>query len=84
MGLALMMNVKDSLTFYYLIYVILTCLYDKTGQQKQNGRLYNFMFYLLPGGLAAVIYTDTLQTVIMLGGALVLCIIGEYYIENVF
>ena len=30
-----------------------------------------------PGGLTAVIYTDTLQTVIMVGGALVLMFLGK-------
>ena len=36
--------------------------------------MFNFIY---PGGLAAVIYTDTLQTAIMLVGALVLTGIGE-------
>ena len=36
------------------------------------------------GGLAAVIYTDTLQTVIMLIGAFVLMIVGKYCNINIF
>ena len=34
--------------------------------------------YTVTGGLAAVIYTDTLQAIIMLGGALWLCIASKY------
>lgn len=30
-----------------------------------------------PGGLTAVIYTDALQTVVMVGGALVLMFLGK-------
>lgn len=30
-----------------------------------------------PGGLTAVIYTDALQTVVMVGGALVLTFLGK-------
>ena len=42
----------------------------------------NYCFVLSSGGLAAVIYTDTLQAIIMLCGAMVLCIVGEYMATN--
>jgi len=35
--------------------------------------------YTVTGGLAAVIYTDTVQTFIMLAGAFVMMILGENY-----
>lgn len=36
----------------------------------------------LAGGLTAVIYTDALQTVIMVVGALILMFIGEFFGMN--
>ena len=36
-----------------------------------------------PGGLAAVIYTDTLQAVLMVLGAVALMIVSKYHIINV-
>ena len=39
--------------------------------------IYMCIFHLLLGGLTAVIYTDTLQTVILLIGSTVLAILGE-------
>ena len=34
--------------------------------------------YTITGGLAAVIYTDTVQTFVMLGGAIVMMVLGKY------
>ena len=35
------------------------------------------LFYLITGGLTAVIYTDTLQAVLMVGGAVTLMAMGR-------
>ena len=39
----------------------------------------DFVAYLFLGGLAAVIYTDTLQAFVMVAGAACLMVISEYY-----
>lgn len=36
-----------------------------------------FLYYYILGGLAAVIFTDTLQTIIMLTGAISLSVLGS-------
>ena len=40
---------------------------------------FHYFDFPIPGGLKAVIYTDTLQTVIMVGGAIVLMALSKYY-----
>ena len=39
--------------------------------------------YTITGGLAAVIYTDTVQTFVMLGGAIVMMVLGKYKLGKV-
>ena len=38
-----------------------------------------YVAFIFPGGLAAVIYTDTLQAFVMVAGAACLMVISEYY-----
>jgi Na+/proline symporter len=40
------------------------------------------VFVNLAGGLAAVIYTDTLQSFILIIGALIVAVIGEFELGN--
>lgn len=43
-----------------------------------NSTVFHFLGILSAGGLTAVMYTDALQTVIMVLGALILMFIGEH------
>ena len=47
---------------------------DSTARNNPNAQELLFPF---AGGLAAVIYTDTLQTAVMTIGAIILCIISK-------
>lgn len=65
--------------------LVIENLYDSVRQIKKKIELLTLFdyFFFYSGGLKAVIYTDTLQTVIMVAGAIVLMVLGKQILNNI-